>query len=132
MKRCFNTAIALVLPTLAVAQAPAQPPATDTDFPPAAEVLSEEALRTRVAGKVFKLQYANGMKLRLDVRSNGYAYVDTSTGFRDTGRWQVKGSTWCDDWQRATAAPGCNEVRVADGVLLLKRRSTGEIVAMRE
>ena len=131
--RSVLVAIALSAPFFVMGQASAPAvAAVATDFPARAEPLDEAALTARLAGKVFRMQFAAGASLRLDIRSNGYVYGDASTGWRDTGRWQVKGSAWCDDWNRTQAASGCNEVRLADGVLLLKRRTNGEIVVLRE
>lgn len=67
---------------------------------------------------------------RLDFRSNGYAFIDVSNGFRDSGKWRVEGSALCSEWQRLPAA-ACSEIRLAGGVLHLKR-SNSEIVSLRD
>jgi len=131
--RRFLAAVLMASPTLVCAQATTPPASTVAiEFPPGAETMAEDAIRARFSGKVVRMQFAAGPQIRIDVRANGYMHGDASTGWRDTGRWHVKGSAWCDDWQRSQTAGGCNEVRLADGMLLLKRRSNGEIVAIRE
>lgn len=106
-------------------------PTLPTEFPAGAAPLAAEALQARLAGKVFRVKLADGNSWRLEFKANGYAYVDTSSGYRDSGKWRVEGSTFCDAWQKQAAA-GCNEARLAGDTLLVKRRSNGEIIALSE
>ena len=113
----------LVLPAAALAQT-----TFPTEFPADAQPVSAEALRQRVSGKVFKIKYSDGTSLRLEYKNSGYAFVDSSRGFRDTGKWRVEGEKLCADWQKAPS--GCNDVRVKDDVIHLKRVSNGEVVVL--
>lgn len=120
--RCTSSLMALLLPAVALAQT-----AMPTEFPADAAAPSTETLRQHVAGKVFRVKPFDGNTWRLEYKSSGYAYVDTSRGFRDTGKWHVEGSQLCGEWQKASS--GCNETRLKDAVLYLKR-SNGEVIAL--
>lgn len=111
------------LATAATAQ-----PALPTEFPPDAAVVEDAALRDHLAGKVFRGQPASGPGWRLEYKSNGYAFLDTTAGFRDTGRWSVEQSRLCAKWERASS--GCSEARMKAGIVYVKRASTGEVVAL--
>ena len=114
--------LCLAFPVLGWAQT--APPAT---FPDGAAPVTTEVLRERVAGKVFRATLQDGSSWRLEYKSNGYAFVDLSNGFRDTGNWRVEDGKLCADWHRAPG--GCNEVR-ADGDGLYLKRMNGEVVAL--
>ena len=53
------------------------------------------ALKERFAGKVYAATLADGTRWRLDYKSNGYFFVDTSTGFRGTGDWRADDGKLC-------------------------------------
>jgi hypothetical protein len=112
----------LVVPTSLFAQSVAP-----LDFPADAARVSADALRERLSGKVFSVKLADGNGWRLEYKANGYAFVDTSTGFRDTGTWRTEDSRLCSEFHKSPA--GCSEVRLAGDLLLVKRVSTGELVA---
>ena len=99
-----------------------------TEFPAEAVAPSAEALQQVVSGKKFRARLSDGTLWRLDYKSSGYAFIDTSRGFRDTGRWRVEGSQLCVEWQRVTG--GCNEMRLKGGAMYVKRTSNGEVVAL--
>ena len=113
----------LVLPAAALAQT-----TFPTEFPADAQPVSAEALRQRVSGKVFKIKYSDGTSLRLEYKNSGYAFIDTSRGFRDTGKWRVEGEKLCIDWQKIPG--GCSDVRMKGDVIHLKRVSNGEVVVL--
>ena len=111
----------MVMPLFAFAQSP-----IPTEFPADAVPASADDLRARIAGKVFNVKLADGTTWRLEYMANGNAFVDTSRGFRDTGKWRVEGGTLCSDWQRAPN--GCSETRIKGEAIYLKRISTGEVI----
>lgn len=111
----------LLVPTCVLAQG-----AMPTEFPSDAAAVNGEALRAQLAGKVFNVQPAQGASWRLDYRANGYQFLETSAGYRDTGTWSVDGDKICSHLQKL--GPSCSETRVKDGVIYLKRVSNGEVV----
>jgi hypothetical protein len=113
----------LVLPLCALAQS-----AVPTEFPADASSASAQALHEQISGKVFRVKPADGSSWRLEYKPNGYAFVDTSSGFRDSGRWRVEDGKLCADWHRANS--GCGEVRLKGDSIYLKRLS-GEVVVLR-
>ena len=122
--RNFILILALVaVPLVAAAQGTPAP----TAFPDGAEVASAAQLRERIADKVMHVQLADGSSWRIDYRSNGYAYLDTSSGFRDTGQWRAEDGKLCSDWRRASS--GCSEARVRGDVIYVQRKS-GEVVVL--
>ena len=112
----------LVIPLFAFAQSP-----IPTEFPADAVPALADDLRTRISGNVFKVKLADGTTWRLEYKANGYAFVDTSRGFRDTGKWRVEDSKLCADWQKAPS--GCSETRIKGEAIYLKRISSGEVIA---
>jgi len=120
----MKTFIALLtVPLAALAQT-----VLPTEFPADAQAASPEALREHLAGRVFKAQPASGPGWRLEYKSNGYVFLDTSTGYRDTGRWSVEGLQLCAQWERAPS--GCSETRLLGPLVYIKRSSNGEVVAL--
>jgi hypothetical protein len=107
----------------------AQPAALNTEFPPDAEMLEGDALRQRMAGKSFKTLAADGQEMRLQYKSDGFAFVDTSRGFRDTGKWRVEGKNVCVDWNRAPS--GCSEARAKGEFVHIRRVSTPEVLTLK-
>ena len=98
-----------------------------TEFAADAMPLEDDALRERVAGKVFAVKPADGSTWRLEYKANGYMFIDISTGFRDDGTWKVADGKLCSALKRIP--PGCGEVRSKGDTLFLKR-TNGEIVAL--
>ena len=97
------------------------------EFPADGAAVAAAELKERFAGKVYKVTLADGTRWRLDYKSNGYFFVDTSTGFRGTGDWRADEGKLC---ARLRGNPeSCNEVRQVGEVIYLKRDS-GEIIAM--
>ena len=113
----------LLIPVLSLAQAP-----VPMEFPANSTHLTDDHLRQRVSGKVFKVAPADGTSWRLEFKDNGYSFLDTSRGYRDSGKWRVENAQLCIDWQRA--AGGCSDVRLKDELLFLKRTSNGEVVSL--
>ncbi len=123
MRNLILTLSILALPLAAAAQAKPTP----TEFPDGAEPASAVQLRERIAGKVMRAQLADGSTWRIDYKDNGYMYIDTSGGFRDTGQWRVEEGKLCGEWRRAPS--GCSDVRLKGDAIYLKR-ANGEVVAL--
>lgn len=103
----------------------AVPPVT---WPDDARPPEAEALRARVAGKVFRVDPRSGPGWKLDFRGGGTTYLTVDTNFRATGRWSVEPGKLCTDWYGRLPA-SCNTVRMSGPGLWLLRDS-GEIVEL--
>jgi hypothetical protein len=110
------TAVVLAMPAFH-AQAQTFPEGATT--PDAAEV------KRRLDDRVFKAQLADGTSWRLQYAARGHFFVDTSTGGRGKGEWRAEDGKLCS--QPPGRNWGCNEVRLVNDVLYLKRDS-GEII----
>ena len=98
-----------------------------TEFPADSTPVTGEALHARLSGKVFAVKPADGSTWRLEYRANGYLFVETSGGFKDTGTWRVEGEQVCGTWQKSGRS--CSEFRLKDDSLLAKRAS-GEVIKL--
>lgn len=114
----------LLLPLSAMAQS-----AMPTEFPADTVVLAADALQQRMAGKVYKAKLTDGSTWRLEYKGNGYVFLNTGSGFSDSGKWSIKGDQLCSEWNRTPSS--CVETRANDEVVYIKRISTGEVVALR-
>ena len=117
--------VVLLLPLCSFAQS-----AMPTKFPADALPATADALRARLSGKVFHVKPADGSSWRLEYKANGYAFLDTGNGFRDSGSWRVEDGKLCSDWHHANG--GCSEARLKGESIYLKRVSNGEVIAMVE
>ena len=117
--------VLLLLPLASLAQT-----VMPTEFPADALPANADALRERISGKVFRVKPADGSSWRIEYKANGYAFIDTSNGFRDTGTWHVEDGKLCSDWRRANG--GCSEARIKGEAIFLKRISNGEVIALVE
>lgn len=99
-----------------------------TEFPADAVAVAPASLTERISGKVFKVKPANGQTWRLEYKASGYAFLNTSGGFSDSGKWRVEGTQLCADWQRSPSS--CSEVRLKDETVYVKRVSNGEVIAL--
>ncbi len=113
----------VLVPTCVLAQG-----ALPTEFPPDATALSGDALGERVKGKVFNAKPVQGPSWKLEYRANGYVFLETSSGYRDTGTWSIDGEKLCGHWQKLGSS--CSLARVKGDVVYIKRVSNGEVVAM--
>ena len=104
--------------------------AMPTEFPADALRVNAETLRARLSGKVFRVKPADGSSWRIEYKANGYAFIDISNGFRDTGSWHVEDGKLCSDWHRANG--GCSEARLKGESIYIKRVSNGEVIALVE
>lgn len=119
--------ILLLLASSAFAQTDAQPPAPQPAFPPDASTPSATELRERLAGKVFGVKNADGSTFRIDFRSNGHFFFDTSAGFRGAGEWRSEDGRMCSKLQGRDRDFICNDARVVADVVHV-RRTSGEII----
>lgn len=94
------------------------------DFPQGAEPISADALRDALSGKVFSVAPVKGPTWRWQFDGNGYFFLNIGS-FQNSGKWSTRESSVCQDTGKST---GCNEMRMKDSVLYLKRDS-GEVVS---
>ena len=118
----------LLLPLLFAPLSVAAQNSIPTEFPVDAIALAPASLTERISGKVFQVKPANGPTWRLEYKASGYAFLNTSSGFSDSGKWRVEGTQLCADWQRTQSS--CSEVRLKDETVYVKRSSNGEVVAL--
>lgn len=100
-------------------------PALASAFPEGSTAPTADELRQRLVGKTFDVKLASGVGWRLEYKDNGFFFIDTTNGFRDSGPWRTEDGRLCSQGRQIN--PSCNEMRVSGGALLLKRDS-GEIV----
>jgi hypothetical protein len=98
------------------------------EFPADSKPLSAAALKDAIAGRTFNVELADGSRWRLEYKTNGYFFVNTSSGFNGTGDWRAEDARLCTRLRGGDLS--CNEVRDAGGVLHLKRDS-GEVIALK-
>ena len=120
----MRTSILLLLVAPLSVLAQSAPP---TEFPADAKPVTGDELHKRLSGKVFAVKTADGSTWRLEYKSNGYVFVETSQGFRDTGTWRVEGDQACGNWQKGGRS--CSAFRVKDDGLFV-RRSSGEVIQL--
>lgn len=95
------------------------------DFPAGATTPLAADVERHLSGKTFTVAIADGSTWRLEYRANGYFFINTSRGFNNSGQWQAEDGRLCS--RPRSSARSCNEVRLVDSVLQLKR-DNGEIV----
>jgi hypothetical protein len=101
-------------------------PAMPTSFPEGAVAPAKDELQARLSGNVFKVKPFSGPDWRLEYKGNGYFFLNTGSGFSDSGQWKIDEGKLCSKGQKVS---GCNEVRATAEHLFLKRVS-GEVVTM--
>ena len=99
--------------------------AQSQQFPDGATSPSAAEVKRYLDDKVFKIKLADGNSWRLEYKASGYFFVNTSTGFNGGGQWQAEDGRLCG--QLKGRDRGCNDVRLHEDVLHLKRDS-GEII----
>lgn len=97
-------------------------------FPEGATTPGADEVRKHLEGKVFNVALAEGIAWRLEYKSNGYFFVNTSTGFNGSGQWQAEDGRLCG--QLRGADRNCNDVRFVQGLMHL-RRLNGEVIQLR-
>jgi hypothetical protein len=86
-------------------------------------------LKSRLSDKVFTVALADGSSWRLEFKTNGYYFVNTSAGFSDSGTWRTEDGKLCVAPRQTS--PACNDARLVNGELQFKRLS-GEIITYKE
>ncbi len=125
--RCAGLAMALWA-NLAVAQTAPVGANFPTQFPEGVQTPNAADLVALFGGKVFKAKFANGLGLRYEFGKQ-YVFVDLSTGARDNGTWHTEDGKVCFVF-RGPFTSGCGETRTKDGVIHVKRATTGEVFTM--
>ncbi len=95
-------------------------------FPEGASAPTAADLKQHVVGKVFDVKIADGTTWRLEYKDSGYFWVNTSTGFADSGTWDAQDGKLCTERKRGNGR-SCNDVRIKDGQMHLKR-DNGEFI----
>ena len=94
-------------------------------FPDGAMNPTAGQIKEYLGDKTFKIKLADGNSWRLEYKSNGYFFVNTSTGFNGSGQWQAEDGRLCGHLKGRDRA--CSDVRLQGGLLYLKRDS-GEVI----
>ena len=119
--RIVSALLTVLAATSAVAQINA------TEYPADATPITTAALQEALSGQVFSVMLPDGKSWRMEFKSGGYYFFNSSTGFADNGKWSVQESRVCTEGSKIK--PSCNDVRKQGEGLLLKR-DNGEIVTM--
>jgi hypothetical protein len=98
------------------------------EFPAEAKPVAAATLKESIAGRTFNVALADGSRWRLEYKTNGYFFVNTSGGFNGTGDWRADDERLCSRLRGGQMS--CNEVRALGGLLSLKRDS-GEVIALK-
>ena len=120
----FLATVCLAASTVALAQ-----PAAPLAFPEDAVAPARADLQQRLAGKVFNVKLADGAGWRLEYKTNGYYFVNTSAGNNDTGQWRAEDGKLCSKGRKSNSEGSCNEARVRGNELYVKR-TNGEIIQL--
>lgn len=99
-----------------------------TTFPEGAIPATEQQLKARLTDRVFGARMTNGDDWRLEYKSNGYFFLNTSRGYSDSGKWRIEEGKVCTDMQKTGAS--CSEMSIFNDVLYLKRATNGEVAAL--
>lgn len=99
------------------------------EFPDGATSLSSPEVTSRLAGKVFAVKLKDGASWRVEYKANGYYFFNHSNGFADSGEWKTSDGKLCHNGRKGGAS--CNEVRLRDELMLLKR-DNGDVVQYTE
>lgn len=102
-------------------------PSGALSFPTEATTLSAGEIKKRLEDRVFDVKLASGVTWRLEYKSNGYFYVNTSQGFNLSGTWSTEDGMLCAQIQGREHS--CSEVRNHQDVVHVKRNS-GEIIRL--
>ena len=113
----FSPILALLISSAALAQ----------DFPEGSAQPNNDEIRKYLEDKVLDSKTADGTTWRLEYKSNGYFFINTSRRFNSDGKWQIEDGKLCGQLKGRDRA--CNEVRMHNGILLYKRDS-GEIISI--
>lgn len=96
-------------------------------FPEGATSPSATALKAHLDDRVFATALADGTTWRLEFKSGGYLFVDTSRGGSFKGEWKTEDGRICTKMGLG-AEVACSEARLHDGMLHVKRAANGELI----
>ncbi len=96
-------------------------------FPDGASTPKKEEIRQRLVDKVFGVTLANKTTWRLEFKSGGHYFVNTSSGFNGVGDWSTEDGKICTQLRGRDASPSCSDIRVFEE-LVYNKRSDGEII----
>lgn len=96
-------------------------------FPEGAIPPSAAALNQHLNDRVFGTALADGSTWRVEFKSSGYLFVDTSSGRSFKGEWKAEDGRVCTKMGNATEV-ACSEARLLDGRLYVKRAVNGEVI----
>jgi hypothetical protein len=101
--------------------------ALPTEYPEGSVALTGDAIRNQLAGKVYTVRPSDGTTWRLEFTTNGYLFLDTSYGYRDSGKWRIDSNSWCAELKQTG---NCSDLRQKGEVFYYKRTATGEVLPM--
>jgi hypothetical protein len=91
--------------------------------------ISGDALRQALSDRKYSVNLADGSSWKLEYKSNGYFFVNTSTGFNGSGTWKLEDGRLCTSGRDIPAS--CGFVQQRGDSLFMKRSSNGEIIELR-
>jgi hypothetical protein len=86
---------------------------------------SAEEIHKLLSGNAFTAERPDGNHWKMEFKANGYYFLNTNSGYSDSGEWKVENGKLCAVPKKTPAA--CSEARLSNGLLVLKR-TNGEIV----
>ena len=95
------------------------------EFPDGATTPTAAEIKQYVDGKVFNVKNADGNTWHMEYKSDGTLVVEPARGPNYNGYWAYEDGKLCD--QPRGKVKGCNDVRMHQGVLHLKRNN-GQII----
>lgn len=123
------TLAALIPLACAMAQAQSATPTNPTEFPADATTLSADELRAQLISGVYDAKLANGDTWRLEYKDNGYYFVNTGSGYNDSGTWSIVDGKLCG--KRTKSEFGCTEIRAqVEKKTLHMKRANGDVIAL--
>ena len=94
-------------------------------FPDGATTPSASALAQHLNDRVFGTALADGTALRIEFKSSGYLFIDTSRGRNLKGEWRAEDGRLC---AKMNGDDACNDARFHEGLLFIKRAINGEVI----
>jgi hypothetical protein len=102
-------------------------PAHAQGFPGGAAALTSAEIKQRLEDRTLDVKLDDGVTWRLEYKSSGFFFVNTSRGFSGSGPWSAEEGKLCGQLHGAPRA--CAEVRLYQDVVHYKRDS-GEIIRL--
>lgn len=96
------------------------------DFTEEFQLLKQADLQSNLSGKTFSVKAAKGPVWKWQFNQDETFTIDIGN-YSDSGKWSTKDSSVCQESKKGNT--GCNEIRVKENALYLKR-DNGEIVLL--